>query len=187
MSAHTVMTGEGCPLPHVAHLRGLAWLGGRRLVGLWGHPNPLTPALRCLLHLHRRIPVLDVAGPHLPPAFPVLWPREFPEVCGYPLFWADPWEQKVLRPLPHSPAIPELGPTGSWGRDGPWVLGHRQEPEVSLSTSVLSPRFLGCTGLGCPALFWGALSVLGQLIPEAGGPGPLPGLPHMGLRGNQLG
>lgn len=161
----------------MANLRRLAWLGGRCLVGLWEQLNPLTQTLYFLFHLHRRIPVLDVAGPHLPSAFPVLWPCESPGVCGYPLFWADPWEQKVLRPLPHSPAVPELSIPQGPGADMAPVCALcsgmlRQEPAVACSTSILSPRSSGCSGL---------------VDTRSWGPGPPPGLPHVGLQGNPMG
>ena len=48
------------------------------LGGPWGPPDPFTWALRSLPALRRRVPVVDVAGAHLPLAFPVLWPREYP-------------------------------------------------------------------------------------------------------------
>lgn len=49
---------------------------------------PHTGLLHAHLPLHRRIPVLDVAGPNLPSAFSVLWSCESPRVCGYPVLWA---------------------------------------------------------------------------------------------------
>ncbi|XP_048957913.1 transmembrane protein 120B isoform X3 [Canis lupus dingo] len=154
-----------CPVPAILLPEGLPLQAARP--GGEESPGP-----------HRgRIPVLDVAGPHLPSAFPVLWPCESPGVCGYPLFWADPWEQKVLRPLPHSPAVPELSIPQGPGADMAPVCALcsgmlRQEPAVACSTSILSPRSSGCSGL---------------VDTRSWGPGPPPGLPHVGLQGNPMG
>nr|XP_055178130.1 transmembrane protein 120B isoform X6 [Nyctereutes procyonoides] len=154
-----------CPVPAILLPEGLPLQAARP--GGEESPGP-----------HRgRIPVLDVAGPHLPSAFPVLWPCESPGVCGYPLFWADLWEQKVLRPLPHSPAVPELGIPQGPGADMALVCALcsgmlRQEPAVAHSTSILSPRSSGCSGL---------------VDTRSWGPGPPRGLPHVGLQGNPMG
>lgn len=75
---------EAVPPPPAPCARVGAWLlsgrlarrGGRGSAGPCGQPDPLTRALHARPPLHRRLPVLDVAGPHLPSAFSVLWPRE---------------------------------------------------------------------------------------------------------------
>lgn len=70
-------------------------------------------------------------------------------VCVYPLLWADPWERKVLRRLPQSPANPELGPVGSREAKGK-----------------------GYSGLGDPGFTEGGLSVSqGSWYQKAGDPG----------------
>lgn len=74
---------------------------------------------------------------------------------GIPYTGQTSLEQKVFRALPLSPAIPELGPTGSWGWDGPSVQGcQRQEPEWALGTSTPNPRW------GAPVSFWGGCQCL---------------------------